>query len=164
MVQNQSKKIITYSEDKLIGGNYTFNAGDKLYIKNILVSEARLKIPFVADGLHLKKAVFNIMNKNFVPNVSRNNFSETLKQDLSYAIGKALHLWILEHGNISTEEKELIRSFIKECYPKDNYCLKPIEAIILYCPFGLILRFFKQQKIFQSTFPSNVLFLLFNNL
>lgn len=124
VIQNDNKKVLPYSADQLIGGKYSFNAGEKIYIKNVLVSEVRLKIPYLVDGIQLKKAVFNIMNKEIVPNVSRNNLKENLKQDLSYAVGKALHLWILDHGNLSLEEKELLRSFIKECYPIDNYCLR----------------------------------------
>ncbi len=126
VVQNEGKIVLAYSADKFIGGNFLYNTGDKVYIKNVLISEVKLKIPFIVDGLQLKKAVFNIKNKCFVPNVSRNNISETLKQDLSYAIGKALHLWILENGKLSAEKKELIRNFIKECYPEDNYCLNDL--------------------------------------
>ncbi len=124
VIINDNKKMLPYNVNIFIGGNYSFSAEEKIYIKNVLVSEARLKIPYLVDGIRIKKAVFNITNRKFVPNVSRNNLSETSKQDLSYAIGKALHLWILDHGNLSLEEKELLKGFIKACYPENNYCLK----------------------------------------
>lgn len=127
VIQNNEIKVLAYSVDKSIGTQYLSSGDDKLYIKNVLISEARLKIPFIADGVIITKSVFNISNKRFIPNVSRNNISETLKLDISYAIGKALHLWILEHGNLLQEENELLRSFIKQCYPTDNYCLKSLE-------------------------------------
>lgn len=123
VIKNHSKKILPYNEEQYIGNRY-FDAGERIYIRNVFVSDIRLKIPYLVDGIHLKSAVFNITNKNFVPNVSRNNLSEKLKHDLSYAVGKALHLWILDHGDLLSEEKELLRSFIKECYPNDNYCLR----------------------------------------
>lgn len=124
VIQTTGNKILPYSTDKYIGGKYSFSSEDKLYLRNVLISQAKLKIPFLADGMQIKKAYLNIMNKNFIPNVSRNNLSESLKQDLSYAIGKALHLWIIDHGNLSPEETELLKAFVQECYSTDNYCLK----------------------------------------
>jgi molecular chaperone HtpG len=56
--------------------------------------------------------------------VSRNNISEQQGKELSYAIGKAMHMWIYENGNLDIEEKELLKKFIFTCYPEDNSLLK----------------------------------------
>ena len=72
----------------------------------------------------MKGLVINAINKKIVPNVSRNDISETQTQNLSYAVGKAIHVWIAEKGNLEPEEKLLMEKFINECYGEKSEYLK----------------------------------------
>jgi hypothetical protein len=65
-----------------------------------------------------------ILNKNIIPNVSRNDVNKVVGEEFAYAIGKALHLWILDYVNLKCEEKILVQEFIKVCYPQNNAFLK----------------------------------------
>jgi len=123
VVQGSGDKILPYSTDIGFQGRYSFEHTDYLYIKNVLISDVKLKIPFLIDGIQLKGAAINITNKKIIPNVSRNNISEQQNKDLAYAIGKALHLWIYENGGFDGEEKNLLKNFIAQCYAEDNRCL-----------------------------------------
>ena len=124
VIQGDGNKIVPYNIDIPFNGQYIFNHKDLIYVKFVMISEAIIKIPFLIDGIQLKSAVINVKNKNIIPNVSRNNISKQQNLDLAYAIGKAIHLWILENVSYSEEEKILIINFINTCYSDDNYCLK----------------------------------------
>lgn len=64
------------------------------------------------------------MNPEFVPNVSRNNINVSQQEILSYAIGKALHMWIYDNVALSLEQKVLLKLFILTEYSETNCCLK----------------------------------------
>lgn len=53
--------------------------------KNILPSVNR-----VFNNLNVNKLVMNSRHKDLIPNVTRNDFSDTIKNELSYAVGKAI--------------------------------------------------------------------------
>ncbi len=124
VIQGNDEKVLPYNTNIGFQGRYYFEYKDYLYIKNVLISDVRLKIPFLVEGIQLKGIVINSANKKIIPNVSRNNISEQQNKDLAYAIGKALHLWIYENGGLEGEEKALLKNFIAQCYSEDNYCLK----------------------------------------
>ena len=68
----------------------------------------------------MKSALFNIKNKSVIPNVARNNVSKTDSNKISYAIGKALHLWILDNVRLAPNERELVQIFINKYYSNTN--------------------------------------------
>lgn len=123
IIQGEGNKVLPYNVDVGFAGKYYFDHTDSIYIKNVLISKAKLKIPFLIKGIQLQGAILNIQNKDIIPNISRNDISEQQNKEISYAVGKALHLWIYENGNFDQEEKLLIKKFIQTCYPKSNNCL-----------------------------------------
>lgn len=125
-VYDEGKKILPYIEDAKFSDKLSFFSNNRTYIKNVLLSQLTINLPFLIDGIMLKEAIININNKNFSPNVSRDNLSVEYQRELSYAIGKALHLWILENVHMSEEERLLLKKFIDECYHEDNCCLKKL--------------------------------------
>ena len=113
-----------YNEENTFKGRFSWENTDTCYVKSVLLSGLRIKIPYLVDGVILKGAVINIFNQEFIPNVSRNNISELQQRELSYAIGKAIHLWIRDHAKLSAEQKALLDVFIETKYKETNYCLK----------------------------------------
>lgn len=124
VIYNGGEKVLPYTNNITFKGRYFFEQIDKAYMKNVLLSRLKVTIPFLADGIILKDAIININNSNFLPNVSRDNLNTEHQRILSYAIGKALHLWILENVSLSNEESGLLEKFIEECYSDNNWCLK----------------------------------------
>lgn len=124
VIQGNGNKIVPYNTDIPFAGQYIFNHKDFIYVKYVSIPEAMINIPFLIDGIQLKSAAINVKNRNIIPNVSRNNISKQQNLDLAYAIGKAIHLWVLENVVFSEEEKALIRNFINTCYSDDNFCLR----------------------------------------
>lgn len=124
VITGESDAVLPYNEDNTFGDRYSWIKTDTCYVKNVLLRELKLKIPYLVDGVILKGAVINIFNQEFIPNVSRNNISELQQRELSYAIGKAIHLWIRDHAKLSAEQKALLDVFIETKYKETNYCLK----------------------------------------
>ena len=118
-----SEVVLPYHKDGYFGGKYAFHHTDKTYLKGVLLPKAVIKLPYVADGIVLKNAVINITGGDFFPNVSRENLSIEMQEKIGYAIGKALHLWIVDHAELSAEQRILLTDFIKYCYSKCSDCL-----------------------------------------
>lgn len=121
---NEGEKILPYTKNVNFGGRYSFEQKDKTYIKSVLLSNLKITVPFLVNGVRLKDAIININNDNVLPNVSRDNLNTDYQGALFYAIGKALHMWILDHVSMSDEERDLLKDFIEVCYPDNNCCLK----------------------------------------
>lgn len=124
VITNESNMVLPYNELCVVSGIYRWERTDLCYLKNVLLPGLKISIPYLVDGIALKGAVINITNKEFVPNVSRNNVSTQLQVKLSYAIGKAIHMWIRDNISLTVEQKELLDLFIESKYSNTNSCLK----------------------------------------
>lgn len=124
VIAGECDMVLPYNESCIFSGQYPWEHTDLCYMKNVLLSELKLKIPYLADGVVLKSAVINVANPDFVPNVSRNNVKSSQQEILSYAIGKAIHMWIYDNASLTLEQKELLNSFILKKYGETNCCLK----------------------------------------
>lgn len=124
VIAGEYNMVLPYNESCIFSGQYPWEHTDLCYMKNVYLSELKLKIPYLVDGIVLKRAVVNIINPEFIPNVSRNNVKGMQQEILSYAIGKAIHMWIYDNVSLSLEQKELLKLFILTKYDKTNCCLK----------------------------------------
>lgn len=123
VISNNSEIILPYEKKKGFG-RYSWTRTDKMFIKNVLVSDFAISLPYLIEGINVKSALFNIKNKSVIPNVARNNVSRADSDKISYAIGKALHLWVLDNINLSFNEKQLIQIFIDKHYFETNEFLQ----------------------------------------
>lgn len=100
------------------GLRYPFEAKDQVYLKSILLPNLKIILPYLVDGVILKNAVINIEDNSFYPNVSRDRIGKDLEEKLCYAIGKALHMWLLDNLDLSFEQRKLLNKFIATYYPE----------------------------------------------
>lgn len=124
VIFGKSDMVLPYNESCIFSGQYPWEHTDLCYMKNVFLSELKLKIPYLVDGIVLKSAVVNILNSELVPNVSRNNVKVMQQEIISYAIGKAIHMWIYDNAPLTLEQKELLNTFILTKYGETNCCLK----------------------------------------
>ena len=124
VIINEAAKILPYKKKRRFGETYLWEPADKCYLKNVLLSKLRIEIPSLVDRIKLKEAVINITNPEFIPNVSRNDISVQQQKKLSYAIGKALHMWLRDNAGLSSDEKSLLDLFIEKQYGEQNSYLK----------------------------------------
>ena len=124
VIANEANMVLPYNESCVVSGNYRWERTDLCYVKNVLLSGLKISVPYLVDGVVLKGAVINITNSEFVPNVSRNNINTLQQAKLSYAIGKAIHMWIRDNVSLTSEQKGLLDLFIESKYSKTNCCLK----------------------------------------
>ena len=69
----------------------------------------------------------NIFSDNCYPDVSRTRLSEGTCKLLGYAIGRAIHIFILKHADLNESEKNFLRAFISKFYrydSKNEFCKK----------------------------------------
>ena len=124
IIVGEPDEVLPYNEECTFTGKYIWENTDACYMKNVLLSALRIRIPYLVDGITLKGAVINIFNEKFIPNVSRNNVNISQQEALSYAIGKAIHLWIRDNAKLTLAQKRLLDIFIETKYKDTNYCLK----------------------------------------
>ena len=124
IIVGEPDEVLPYNEECTFTGKYIWENTDACYMKNVLLSALRIRIPYLVDGITLKGAVINIFNEKFIPNVSRNSVNISQQEALSYAIGKAIHLWIRDNAKLTLEQKRLLDIFIGTKYKDTNYCLK----------------------------------------
>lgn len=118
VLDEESECILPFKSNVGFGSRYRFEAKDQVYLKSILLPNLKIILPYLADGVILKNAVINIEDNSFYPNVSRDRIGKDLEEKLCYAIGKALHMWLLDNLDLSFEQRKLLNKFIATYYPE----------------------------------------------
>lgn len=118
VLDEESECILPFKSNVGFGSRYPFEAKDQVYLKSILLPNLKIILPYLADGVILKNAVINIEDNSFYPNVSRDRIGKDLEEKLCYAIGKALHMWLLDNLDLSFEQRKLLNKFIATYYPE----------------------------------------------
>lgn len=118
VLDEESECILPFKANVGFGFRYPFEAKDQVYLKGILLPNLKIILPYLADGVVLKNAVINIEDNSFYPNVSRDRIGKDLEEKLCYAIGKALHMWLLDNLDLSFEQRKLWNKFIATYYPE----------------------------------------------
>ena len=69
----------------------------------------------------------NIFSENCYPDVSRTRLNDDTCKLLGYAIGRAIHIYILKQANLKAHEKKFLSAFINKYYkydPNNEFCKK----------------------------------------
>ena len=88
-----------------------------------------IEIPTILKELLVSKFKINISSESCYPDVSRSTINNEICKRLGYAIGRAIHIYILKHADLNDSEKYFLRAFIKKFYKYDsqNEFCKEIE-------------------------------------
>lgn len=89
---------------------------EKLYLRNILINNFRYKPNNVADLLEIEVFNINVINRDVIPSISRNDFDQNTNDKLTYALTKAIHLSALKYIDLDDTKKSLLKSFIDEYF------------------------------------------------
>lgn len=116
--------IILYNTNVDMTRRYWGKNSFRTYVKSIYFSNVNFLIPYLMDGIKIDSMWVNINNTNIIPNVARNDISKEQKDEISFAIGKAIHMWILDNLSLSTQQIKLLRKFIEEKYSGKNIFFK----------------------------------------
>ncbi len=89
----------------------------KIFNKNVFLKSEKLTIPFFINGFTIESTLINILSKNVIPNVERSKISTTESYaNVNYAIGRAIHLYILDNIELTQNYKILLKTFIDTKY------------------------------------------------
>ncbi len=106
-------KFFTRYESKRNISNYYNN---RLYIKNVKVPYFDFSIPTIIKNLMLSNFELNIQSEKCFPDVSRSRLNQDTSKDLGYAIGRAIHLDLLDNANLDSSEKDFLKNYIEHFY------------------------------------------------
>lgn len=98
-----------------------------LFVKNVRIPNFSISIPVLIRPLMLANFEINIFSENCYPDVSRTRLNDDTCKLLGYAIGRAIHIYILKQANLKAHEKEFLKSFINKYYkydPNNEFCKK----------------------------------------
>lgn len=97
----------------------------KIYNKNVFLSKMVVVVPHIVDVIKIDSVIINLLDKEIVPNLARDNIDDqSTCKEIGYALGKAIHLHLLETGGLNEQQKILLRIFIDKYYSTDNRFLK----------------------------------------
>lgn len=86
---------------------------EKLYLRNILINNFRFKPNNLADLFEIESFSINVINRNIIPSISRNDFDTKTTEKLTYALTKAVHQAALNYIPLDETKKSLLKSFIE---------------------------------------------------
>lgn len=95
--------------------------------RGVLLSDVNLIIPYIANVLSTVNVTVNVFSDKFTPSVTRRGITEEQEQTLSYAIGKAIHIYLLRMFNDDKEIKSALETFIKKKYYAENIFCENID-------------------------------------
>jgi len=123
IASDDMKILLPY--DQSTGNAWDFTDRSTLYIRNVLIKDYQraVQMPFVTC-FNQVNIYANIMTKQILPDVSRNRLDPQRSYVVSYALNRALHLAAAEQLGYTKEESNLIRSFVKRFYSKDNILVR----------------------------------------
>ena len=96
--------------------NYRNN---QLYIKNVRVPYFNIQIPVILKELLFANFKINVSSENCFPDVSRSTLNNDICKKLGYAIGRAIHIFILKNVELKEPEKDFFKAFIMNFYKDD---------------------------------------------
>ncbi len=93
----------------------------KVFNKNVALSWQRIEIPFIINGLEIESMLLNILSKDVIPNVERSRIADFESYyKICYALGRAIHLYVLDNFEMSSNTKILLKKFIDTNYSELN--------------------------------------------
>lgn len=107
--------------------SWGYNKNDKIqkiYNKNVYLNKMSVVIPYISNIINLGNITINLRHREVIPNLARDNVDEDyLLESIGFAIGKGIHLYLLENEMLAEEQKELLRIFIDKYYGTENIFL-----------------------------------------
>lgn len=98
-----------------------------LFVKNVRIPNFSISIPVLIMPLMLANFEINIFSEDCYPDVSRTRLNDDTCKLLGYAIGRAIHIYILKQANLKAHEKKFLSAFINKYYkydPNNEFCKK----------------------------------------
>lgn len=92
----------------------------KVCYRGVLLNDVNLRIPHIANILTVVNVVANVFRSDFIPSVSRRGLTDEQEQMLSYAIGRAIHMYLLDIFSDDKEIASALKNLLKKNYSEDN--------------------------------------------
>lgn len=91
-----------------------------LYIKNVRIPYFNIEIPVILKDLLFTNFKINIFEETCYPDVSRSTLDNEICKKIGYAIGRAIHIFLLKTLNLREDKKQFFKAFINKYYAYDS--------------------------------------------
>lgn len=122
-----SHKVVEgYNDDDCIvlGATRPTSYNAKVCYRGVSLNGIQLQIPSLTALVTEIRLATNILKGDFIPSVTRNNLTSAQIRVLSYAVGKAVHMYLLEELSDDEEICTALRRLIDKEYREDGIFLK----------------------------------------
>lgn len=93
---------------------------NQLYIKNVRLPYFNIEIPVILKELLFANFMINISAETCYPDVSRSTLDNEICKKIGYAIGRAIHIFLLKTLKLKEDEKQFLKAFINKYYKYDS--------------------------------------------
>ena len=93
---------------------------NQLYIKNVRLPYFNIEIPVILKELLFANFMINISAETCYPDVSRSTLDNEICKKIGYAIGRAIHIFLLKTLKLKEDEKQFLKAFINNYYKYDS--------------------------------------------
>lgn len=88
--------------------------------KGVLLNDVNLRLPHIANILTEVNITANILRSDFIPSVTRRRLTEEQEQMLSYAIGRAIYIYLIDMFRNDKEIMSALKNSFNINYSEEN--------------------------------------------
>ncbi|MCM1263236.1 MAG: ATP-binding protein [Butyrivibrio sp.] len=107
--------VLSYQPDSFITSYHT-----SVCYRGVLLEDVNLRIPFIANILIIVDIAVNILSDEFIPSVTRSKLTSSQEHILSYAIGRAVHMYLIDLFSKDKDIALALKNFFKMNYSTYN--------------------------------------------
>ena len=122
-VINSSSVYEDFESNELVfsyNSNYITSYSTKVCYRGVLLNDVNLRIPHIPNILTEVNVTANILRSDFIPSVTRRGLTDEQEQVLSYAIGRAIYMYLLNILQNDEEIKLALKNSFYIHYSQDN--------------------------------------------
>ena len=96
-ILNSGEMIVSYYSHSPDSEEKPIHYDVKVYYRGVLLNDVSIQIPRAANILTVMDMAVNILSADFKPSVTRRGLTDEQKQVLSYALGRAMHIYFVHN-------------------------------------------------------------------
>ena len=97
-----------------------YEGENETYWHGIRLDRGRIIPGIKIVGIDCGKCVINILSKDIIPNVARDNLADDTAEKVILAVEKAAHQYIIDNLADDREMQKALQAYIDKEYPGDN--------------------------------------------
>ena len=98
----------------------SYVGNSETYWHGIRLDEGKITFSIKIVGVKCGKCVINILNRDIIPNVARDDLTDAVKEKVTLAVERAAYQYIVDHLSDDRELQIALQDYINNNYSADN--------------------------------------------